>query len=408
MTEYRAVVEPAPEFLATLPEGTVIPAPEPGWPLEFQRTLTHLEVRQVRGAESMAWGQAIAFADLVEPPGAVPVFAIVDGAFAYRFGDSGPWGHLFALADLKGEWGLSEHEVWLEAGNFGTVLDFLASLKGDSLQLPAFVASSRVGVVGSVPTVAAEEVDGEVRFNFVLPPPRDGITPPPLNLSVTGSEVAQGQPMTATLSGWYPNLALALVLRAGAPGSTGPQGAGGTPNVDLVGTGVPNGSATAQPGTIYKDLAETYGVRLWIKDTGANNQGWVPLVGDTGIRDITSLQDPQFMTIATSKVIVQRFYNGNATLAARCSAPANPTGNFNPRIYLPTGFWPEPSLNTMPGEAVLGSARALASTAPTGFQWNWYIASGALRGFSTTAPIPMGGGFVAYATFACSQPAPTI
>ncbi|WP_146079154.1 hypothetical protein [Pseudoclavibacter sp. RFBA6] len=199
MTEYNATVEPRPSFAAMLEPGAVIPAPQPGWSLELQRTPTHLQVRGVREGETRPWGDVVALIDLAGAAGAVPVFAVVDGALAYRFGDSGPWGQLLTIASFKGE----------------------------SRELPSFVASSTVGVVGSVPTVATEEVDGEVRFKIVLPPPRDGVSPPPLSLSVTSSEVGQGQPMTASLSGSYPNLTLALGLRAGSPGTqggVGPQG----------------------------------------------------------------------------------------------------------------------------------------------------------------------------------------
>lgn len=281
--------------LVELTTSTIIPAPQAGWSLELQRTTTHLQVREVRDGEVRPWVDVVALEELVGPAGAVPVFAVVDGALAYRFGDSGPWGQLLTIESLRGHDGLSAYQLWMEAGNVGTVLDFLASLKGEAPELPSFVVSSTVGVVGSVPTVVAEEVDGEVRFKFVLPPPRDGVSPPPLSLSVTSSEVAQGQPMTASLSGSYPNLTLALGLRAGTPGTPGgigPQGASGMPNVDLVGTGMPNGVVTASPGTVYRDtftsggLLGTNGASQWIKVSGAGNTGWVVLRGDTGWRRI--------------------------------------------------------------------------------------------------------------------------
>lgn len=73
----------------------------------------------------------------------------------------------------------------------------------------------------------------------------------------------------------------------GATGATGPQGASGMPNTDLVGTGMPNGVVTGNPGTIYRDTAGTNGAWLWIKKVGTNNQGWAVLEGDTGWRRIT-------------------------------------------------------------------------------------------------------------------------
>ena len=73
----------------------------------------------------------------------------------------------------------------------------------------------------------------------------------------------------------------------GATGATGSQGASGMPNVDLVGTGMPNGVVTGNPGTIYRDTAGTNGAWLWIKKTGTNNVGWHVLEGDTGRRKLT-------------------------------------------------------------------------------------------------------------------------
>lgn len=290
-------LEVQPRALVELTTSAIIPAPQAGWSLEMQRTPTHLQVREVRDGEAKPWVDVVALVDLAGPAGAVPVFAVVDGALAYRFGDSGTWGQLLTIASLKGDDGLSAYQLWVAAGNVGTVVEFLESLKGESPELPSFVASSTVGVVGSVPTVAAEEVDGEVRLKFVLPPPRDGTSPPPLSLSVTSSEVAQGQAMTASLSGSYPNLTLALGLRAGTPGTQGgigPQGASGMPNVDLVGTGMPNGVVTASPGTVYRDtftgggLLGTNGASQWIKASGTGNTGWVVLKGDTGWRRIAT------------------------------------------------------------------------------------------------------------------------
>ena len=59
------------------------------------------------------------------------------------------------------------------------------------------------------------------------------------------------------------------------------------PNTDLVGTGMPNGVVTGNPGTIYRDTAGTNGAWLWIKKVGTNNVGWHVLEGDTGRRKLT-------------------------------------------------------------------------------------------------------------------------
>ncbi|MBS3177768.1 MULTISPECIES: hypothetical protein [unclassified Pseudoclavibacter] len=338
----------------------VIPAPEAGWSLELQQTETHLQVRQVRDEETRPWVDVVALAELAGPAGAVPVFAVVDGALAYRFGDSGPWGQLLTIESLKGNDGLSAYQLWVAAGNVGTVVEFLESLKGETPELPSFVASSTVGVVGSVPSVALEEIDGEARFKFVLPPPRDGVSPPPLSLSVTSSEVGQGQPMTASLSGSYPNLTLALGLRAGTPGGQGdpgPQGASGMPNVDLVGTVMPNGVVTAAPGTIYRDttvsngLLGTNGASLWIKASGTGNTGWRVLDGDTGWRRIDqqsffkqSATTTLMPIISTRGLLVRRTGNRIDAKGYRVTIDRTQEPSAGPWIIPPSGFAPDGDL----------------------------------------------------------------
>lgn len=56
---------------------------------------------------------------------------------------------------------------------------------------------------------------------------------------------------------------------------------------EIHGTGMPNGKVTAPVGTTYVDTAATNGALKWIKRTGADNQGWEVLVGDTGWRTLT-------------------------------------------------------------------------------------------------------------------------
>ena len=50
---------------------------------------------------------------------------------------------------------------------------------------------------------------------------------------------------------------------------------------------MPNGKVTAPVGTTYVDTAATNGALKWIKRTGADNQGWEVLTGDTGWRTLT-------------------------------------------------------------------------------------------------------------------------
>ncbi len=59
-----------------------------GWSIQLSRNEAHLLVRQVRAEKVTEWTEAIALADLTGRSGSVPAFAVVDGALAYRFGDS--------------------------------------------------------------------------------------------------------------------------------------------------------------------------------------------------------------------------------------------------------------------------------------------------------------------------------
>lgn len=62
--------------------------------------------------------------------------------------------------------------------------------------------------------------------------------------------------------------------------------AGQANEYEIHGTGMPNGKVTAPVGTTYVDTAATNGALKWIKRTGADNQGWEVLTGDTGWRTI--------------------------------------------------------------------------------------------------------------------------
>lgn len=63
--------------------------------------------------------------------------------------------------------------------------------------------------------------------------------------------------------------------------------AGQANEYEIHGTGMPNGKVTAPVGTTYVDTAATNGALKWIKRTGADNQGWEVLTGDTGWRTLT-------------------------------------------------------------------------------------------------------------------------
>lgn len=93
-----------------------------------------------------------------------------------------------------------------------------------------------------------------------------------------------GIPQTLTLSG------NTLTLSDGGGSVTLPsQPATNAPanEYEIHGTGMPNGKVTAPVGTTYVDTAATNGALKWIKRTGADNQGWEVLTGDTGWRTLT-------------------------------------------------------------------------------------------------------------------------
>ena len=58
---------------------------------------------------------------------------------------------------------------------------------------------------------------------------------------------------------------------------------------EIHGQGMPNGKVTAPVGTTYVDTAVTNGALKWIKRSGAGNQGWFVLDGDTGWKKINVL-----------------------------------------------------------------------------------------------------------------------
>lgn len=57
----------------------------------------------------------------------------------------------------------------------------------------------------------------------------------------------------------------------------------------LYGAGSPQGVVAAMPGTDYVDTDATNGAVRWTKMTGSGNSGWSVSVGDTGVRNISSL-----------------------------------------------------------------------------------------------------------------------
>ena len=81
-----------------------------------------------------------------------------------------------------------------------------------------------------------------------------------------------------------------LILSDGGGNVTLPtsSGTGGQVNqYEIHGVGMPNGRVSAPVGTTYVDTAVTNGALKWIKRSGADNQGWEVLTGDTGWRTLT-------------------------------------------------------------------------------------------------------------------------
>ena len=352
-----------------------LPQPRPGidgddgWSVQVGRSTTHIVTRQVRGTVVSAWVDIIALAELV--------------------GGSGPAG---ARMELRAT---STHleRRWVQDGTAPTAwvqVLALSTLKGKDAVLPEIEASAETVPYGQLATLetSIDPETGRLLFAAQIPAGRDSTI-----ASFVAQSVAFGQSARIESTGpdWARNIT--LFVPTGGKGDKGDQGASGMPNVDVVGEGMPNGSVQGEPLTVYRDKLKSNGARLWIKDTGSGTSGWIVLDGDTGLRDITSLQDPQFMTIASSKVIAQRTPEG-VQVTGRCAGISGDTTQHSPRIYLPAGFWPEASLNTMPGEAVLGLARPLSAATPVLMGWNWYIAMGALRGFSTAQPFAKNSGFV--------------
>lgn len=81
---------------------------------------------------------------------------------------------------------------------------------------------------------------------------------------------------------------------------------------EIHGTGMPNGKVTAPVGTTYVDTAVTNGALKWIKRSGAGNQGWEVLTGDTGWRtlNIKSKLGNSFLKVRRKNDLVTYQFGG--------------------------------------------------------------------------------------------------
>lgn len=88
--------------------------------------------------------------------------------------------------------------------------------------------------------------------------------------------------------------------------------AGQANEYEIHGQGMPNGKVVAPVGTTYVDTNVTNGALKWIKRTGADNQGWEVLIGDTGWRtlQIVSKLGSSFLKVRRKNDIVMYQFGG--------------------------------------------------------------------------------------------------
>lgn len=122
----------------------------------------------------------------------------------------------------------------------------------------------------------------------------------------------------------------------GAKGDKGEKGDQGAPTAfELRGTGMPNGVVTASPATYYTDTNGTNGAWRWIKKTGTGNTGWEVLEGDTGWRDITTLQTNPAPT--GGRLIIRRV-GLQISVGFEDLKWATGSGSTRANLNLPSGF----------------------------------------------------------------------
>lgn len=173
-------------------------------------------------------------------------------------------------------------------------------------------------------------------------------TPVQPTFSAIATTLAPGSSATANISGTQ----TAPVINIGVP--SGLQGASGMPNTDLVGVGQPNGAVSASPGAIYRNTdrsASWARDRLWIKDTGTGNTGWIVLDGDTLWRRVDSVSffkntaQTTPMPLVTARGLLMRRIGNKVevkTYRTAIDRTAEPTAN--PWIIPPAGFAPDGDL----------------------------------------------------------------
>lgn len=138
----------------------------------------------------------------------------------------------------------------------------------------------------------------------------------------------------------------------------------------ISGVGSPVGVVTAAVGTRYVDTAATLGAIEWIKATGTGSGGWAVVHGDTGWRDVNSLVDAGWRTVASGgsssrKFLIRRIGNrGFANILIDRTASGDNFGSALPLLTLPAGF--SNAGYTALGAAVAGSGARPGIIATTG------------------------------------------
>lgn len=192
-------------------------------------------------------------------------------------GPIGPQG----LQGERGQDGKSAYEIAVANGFVGDEAQWLESLKG---------RDGSPGKDGKNGKSAFEIAGGDVWFGTEkgwlnsLKGAKGDTGLPGKSATVTIGTVTTGETASVTNTGTETAAVLNFVLPAGG-GSATP--AGQANEYEIHGQGMPNGQVAAPVGTTYVDTNATNGALKWIKRTGADNQGWEVLTGDTGWRTLT-------------------------------------------------------------------------------------------------------------------------
>lgn len=181
-------------------------------------------------------------------------------------GPIGPQG----LQGERGRDGKSAYEVAGGDARFGIdgVDGFLKSLKGDTGDKGERGQDGQRGERGEQGPIGPIGPQGPI--GLTGPKGADGV-------GIAQKLTLSGNTLTLSDGG-------GSVTLPSQPAANAPDGQAN--EYEIHGTGMPNGKVTAPVGTTYVDTNATNGALKWIKRTGADNQGWEVLTGDTGWRTL--------------------------------------------------------------------------------------------------------------------------